>query len=165
MRRSSLYRVVACSAFVLKFFVIVIIMGRKTRANTDEDINEADLSEEGRLIVLLPEQKIEKIVSKFTSEVKDRDAKIDHLKTEVDLLKQKVNKMEEKLDEADAYERRDTVILSGQDLPTATDGERSCDVVCSLVKKKLKLIFALPTFLLPTELDLSQGRKARTREI
>ena len=114
-------------------------MGRKTRANTDEDINEADLSEEGRLIVLLLEQKIEKIVSKFTSEVKDRDAKIDHLKTEVDLLKQKVNKMEEKLDEADAYERRDTVILSGQDLPTATDGERSCDVVCSLVKEKLKL--------------------------
>ena len=76
MRRSCLSRVVACSAFVLKFFVIVIIMGRKTRANTDEDINEADLSEEGRLIVLLLEQKIEKIVSKFTSEVKDRDAKI-----------------------------------------------------------------------------------------
>ena len=46
--------------------------------------------------------------------------------------------MEEKLDEADAYERRDTVILSGQDLPTATDGERSCDV-CSLVKEKFKL--------------------------
>ena len=114
-------------------------MGRKTRANTEEDINEADLSEEGRLIVLLLEQKIEKIVSKFTSEVKDRDAKIDHLKTEVDLLKQKVNKMEEKLDEADAYERRDTVIFSGQDLPTATDGERSYDVVCSLVKEKLKL--------------------------
>ena len=89
VRRSSLSRVVACSAFVLKFFVIVIIMGRKTRANTDEDINEADLSEEGRLIVLLLEQKIEKIVSKFTIEVKDRDAKIDHLKTEVDLLKQK----------------------------------------------------------------------------
>ena len=40
-------------------------MGRKTRANTDEDINEADLSEEGRLIVLLLEQKIEKIVSKL----------------------------------------------------------------------------------------------------
>ena len=78
-------------------------MGRKTLANTDEDINEADISEEGRLIVLLLEQKIEKIVSTFSSEVKDRDAKIDHLKTEVDLLKQKVNKMEEKLDEADAY--------------------------------------------------------------
>ena len=108
-------------------------MGRKTRANTDEDINEADLFEEGRLIVLLLEQKIEKIVSKFTSEVKDRDAKINHLKTEVDLLKQKVNKMEEKLDEADAYERRDTVILSGQDLPTATDGERSCDGVLCVV--------------------------------
>ena len=47
--------------------------------------------------------------------------------------------MEEKLDEADAYERRDTVILSGQDLPTATDGERSWCVVCSLVREKLKL--------------------------
>ena len=45
---SSLFRVLARSAFLLKFFVIVIIMGRKTRANTEEAINEADLSEEGR---------------------------------------------------------------------------------------------------------------------
>ena len=66
-------------------------MGPKIRASTEEDINEADLYEEGKLIVLLLAQIIEKIVSKFTSEVKDPDAKIDHLKTEVDLLKQKVN--------------------------------------------------------------------------
>ena len=47
--------------------------------------------------------------------------------------------MEEKIDDADAYERSDTIILSGNDVPSATQGEIVSDIVCDLVRKRLKL--------------------------
>ena len=47
--------------------------------------------------------------------------------------------MEEKIDDADAYERRDTIILSGNDVPSATPGEIVSDIVCGVVRDRLKL--------------------------
>lgn len=48
--------------------------------------------------------------------------------------------MEEKIDDADAYERRDTVIVSGKAVPTVTDGESCLQIVSDLLKNELKLI-------------------------
>ena len=47
--------------------------------------------------------------------------------------------MEEKIDDADAYERRDTIILSGNDVPSVTHGEIVSDIVCGVVRDRLKL--------------------------
>ena len=47
--------------------------------------------------------------------------------------------MEEKINEADAYKRRDTMILSGSDVPSATQGEIVSDIVCDVVRDRLKM--------------------------
>ena len=47
--------------------------------------------------------------------------------------------MSEKLDDADAYERRDTLIISGSAIPVVTPGERVADLVCEMVKQKMKM--------------------------
>ena len=53
------------------------------------------------------------IVTKLTDEIGKRDERIDQLEQEVNRLKVNMRRMEDSLDEADAYERRDTLILSG----------------------------------------------------
>ena len=75
----------------------------------------------------------------FQSKIEERDTKISELSTEVKTLKEKVNKMERLTDDADAYERRDTIIISGDKIPPASLGENSSHLVQKLVKDELKI--------------------------
>ena len=54
-------------------------------------------------------------------------------------LKSKVSKLESSIDDADAYERRDTVIIAGSSIPNETAGEICTNLVTSIVEEKLKL--------------------------
>ena len=113
---------------------------RNPKSNTgDDEISEDDLSEEGRLIVKIIERKFDTIVTKLTEELKNRDCEVNDLRSEVNQLRIKLGRMEEKIDDADAYERRDTIILSGNDVPSATQGEIVSDIVCGVVRDRLKL--------------------------
>ena len=53
--------------------------------------------------------------------------------------KKKVEKLESYIDDADAYERRDTVILSGSALPAATIGENCNEVTRQILKRELNM--------------------------
>ena len=113
---------------------------RNPKSNTgDDEISEDDLSEEGRLIVKIIERKFDTIVTKLTEELKNRDCEVNDLRSEVNQLRIKLGRMEEKIDDADAYERRDTIILSGNDVPSATQGEIVSNIVCGVVRDRLKL--------------------------
>ena len=116
-------------------------MGRKTRntGDNEEELDTSKLSEDGKLIIMVLEQKMEQLISKFTNEIKKRDEKIEMLEKEVIDLRQGVAKLSEKLDDADAYERRDTLIISGSAIPVATPGERVADLVCEMVRQKMKM--------------------------
>ena len=52
-------------------------------------------------------------------------------------LKHGLRKLEDQLDDNDSYERRDTVILSGQKLPVQTLNESTQNLVCRLIKDNL----------------------------
>ena len=115
-------------------------MPRPRRNTNDNDyINDSEISEDGRLIVILIERKIDKIVAKFTEELNNRDKKIETLEEKVTQLQQNLGRLEDKLDEADVYERRDTIIFSGNCVPATKTGEIVSDVVCAIVKDKLKI--------------------------
>ena len=47
----------------------------------------------------------------------------------MDTLKVQLSKLEEKADHSDAYERRDTVIVSGDGVPEVTGGEICSNIV------------------------------------
>ena len=55
------------------------------------------------------------------------------------LSTRKFKKFEEKSDESEAYSRRDTILLSGNDLPAGSSTENCTQVVMDIVKSKLKL--------------------------
>ena len=54
-------------------------------------------------------------------------------------LRKGVSAVEERCDEAEAYERRDTIIVSGPEMPIVRDGENSAQVVCDVIYIFIKL--------------------------
>ena len=54
-------------------------------------------------------------------------------------LKCSISKLEEKIEDAEAYERRDTLVFSGAGIPTAVVGENSSQMLCDLIEEKLKI--------------------------
>ena len=109
-------------------------MGRKTRntGDNEEELDTSKFSEDGKLIimVLVLKQKMEQLIAKFSNEIKKRNEKIEMQEKEVIDLRQGVAKLSEKLDDADAYERRDTLIISGSAIPVVIPGDRVADLVC-----------------------------------
>ena len=98
-----------------------------------------DLSEDGKRIVAAIRHEIEKIKQEFLHQINEKNLLNDSLKKEVTKLNDKVNKLEEKVDETEAYERRDSLIFSGDAIPPFTVGENCSAIVCGLLSAKLKL--------------------------
>ena len=70
----------------------------------------------------------------------EKDAEIKFLKEEIVFLRKGVSAVEERCDVAEAYERRDTIIVSGPEMPNARDGENSAQVVCDVIKNKIGVV-------------------------
>jgi hypothetical protein len=104
-------------------------------------------SDEGKKIVAAIREEFDRMRAEFGAVLEEKIAKlvevknkeIGELRSEVDFLRKAVAGMEEKIDDGDAYERRDTLVFSGDGVPTATTGELPTEVVCKLVKEQLRL--------------------------
>ena len=72
-------------------------------------------------------------------QLQDKTAQIEALTNEVTCLKKKINKLEEKTDDAEAYERKDVLVFSGEGIPSVEIGENCTALVCDLTEKQLKL--------------------------
>ena len=51
-----------------------------------------------------------------------------------------VQNLTERLDDSDAYEWRDTFVMSGDSQPVVSDDENTSEVVCNSIKKNLKIV-------------------------
>ena len=91
----------------------------------------------------------EDLRSEFLKVCTERDQKIQKMDAEIVGLKKKVSALEAKIDDADAYERSDTAIISGNSLPVVIPDERGPELVCSLLKDKLNLVIA------PTDISVA----------
>ena len=89
------------------------------------------------------EKKFEGMLFEMKEELKSsldqQKSKVSDLEREVKVLKDKVKKMESNIDDADAYERRDTVILAGPAVPATSTSENPANLVVDIVKRELKL--------------------------
>ena len=70
---------------------------------------------------------------------KERDDKIIKMEAQIRQMTKKMDKLELKIDDNDAYERRDTVIISGKAVPAVTNNENPLELMLSLVREKLKI--------------------------
>ena len=76
------------------------------------------------------------------AEINERDSTITGLKDNVAVLQKKVSKLEELIDDSDAYERRDTIILNGPAVPNVTPQENCPSIVQDLVRNEFRLNMA-----------------------
>lgn len=100
---------------------------------------EDTLSAEGRKIVSAIKMEIKKIHEDFLSKLEEKNREILVLKGDVSYLRGRVSQLEERIDDADAYERRDTLIISGEGLPPVVEDENTSTLACSIIKEKLKI--------------------------
>ena len=86
------------------------------------------------------EVKMREVSEEMNRKLEEKNKVIEQLKNEVTALKKDVVALEDRLEDAEAYERRDTIVLSGTELLVATDGEDSANTVCSLIKDKVGIV-------------------------
>lgn len=60
----------------------------------------------------------------------------------IENLERKLVLYEEKLDDMECYGRRNTIVISGPDVPTATSDENSIEVSCQIIAAKLEVPIA-----------------------
>ena len=77
--------------------------------------------------------------SKFKELLGSRDEEVRTLKQDVLNLRKDVTRLEDLLDNESAYERRDTVIISGKNIPHGTPTEKSSVVVQKLCQEKFNI--------------------------
>ena len=92
----------------------------------------SELSSEGQLIVKL-------IFGKFDEVILKKDEEISELNKKVRELENRISKLDDSLDSADAYERRDTLIISGE-VPEVRPDENCKSLVMDLLRNQTRLI-------------------------
>lgn len=77
--------------------------------------------------------------SEFVEICKAKDVEIKKLNDEVYSLRNRLIKLEDRIDDQEAYERRDTLIISGDKLPVATPNENCEQIVCKILEDNLSM--------------------------
>lgn len=100
---------------------------------------------EGQLKVSIDDMKqffkaeLDNVKADFKVQLNEQAKIIGNLKSEISTLNKRVTKLEAYVDEEDSYERRDTVILSGEAVPNFSPNESCQEVLIKVVKDNLHL--------------------------
>lgn len=120
----------------------------KQSDSTQFEMDESVLSEDGRLIVeaisthfevLRKELSVhlDLMRKEFHDLLEKKSKETDDLRVQVTTLRVQVTGLEERLDDTDAYERRDTIIFSGPAIPQVIKDEDCVKLICRVVDDKL----------------------------
>ena len=91
----------------------------------------------------------------FSKVCHEKDAQISNLQSEVDILHKKVEKLEDRVDDGDSYEGRDTLIVSGSRIPPSNNQESCPDIVCKLARDILQVVIS------PNDVSVSHRLSSR----
>lgn len=100
-----------------------------------KNIDTSKLSSDGKEILIC-------LVQFFEKRLKTKDDEVEALTCRVTSLQSRVEKLEDELDATSAYERRDTLVVSGV-VPEVREGENCKVVVRDMLKEKTKLSIKL----------------------
>ena len=101
-----------------------------------------NLGHDAKIIITYVQLEFEKMKSEFTDLLNVKKEEVNKLKEEVASLKTVVHKLENLIDDSDAYERRDTLIFSGPEIPTFSQGESCSQIIQKITKEKLKCVIS-----------------------
>ena len=97
------------------------------------------LSQDAQLIITYMQLEFGKMTDEFSSMLNLKQQEIDTVKAEVKALNEKVSKLESMIDDADAYERRDCLVLSGPAIPAFQTGEDCKSVVQQVLARECRV--------------------------
>ena len=115
------------------------------RSVEDSELAEmlASLPEENKTLVKILQhviaQEFKNEIKILKEEIDSKNTVISTLSNEVAQIKNKVQDLESHIDRVEQYERRDTLIVSGPDLPAETPSENPTTVVVSTIKDQLNI--------------------------
>ena len=112
---------------------------RKARREDTIIVNCAELSGDGQKIVQAITVQLDMLREEFRLKMAEKDKQIMKLNEVVSTLKCDVMKLEERLKDAYAYERKDTLIFSGEGIPESSIVENCTTTVRDIVRNKLKI--------------------------
>ena len=125
-------------------------MNDKKKKSVTKTINESDttdhdsilhgLSSEHQTVYYLIENKMKSIIDEFNLKISERDNRIAGLEQEVINLKRDVSTLSEQIDDAQAYERKDSLILSGPKLPLVIESENTAQIISDAIKDNVGVI-------------------------
>ena len=102
---------------------------------------EDSLSSDGVKIVaaikLEMERQLQQQSEEFKALIAVKDEEVAVLRTELTEVRKVVTRLEARIDDGDAYERRDTLIFSGDGIPVGSADESCREMISSLVTEKL----------------------------
>ena len=85
------------------------------------------------------EEMFQNMKQEFRTSLSERDAKVASLESEVSSLKNRLSEIEEKIEEGEAYEKRDTLIISGSKVPPVSLNENCLQVTRNIIREHLKI--------------------------
>jgi hypothetical protein len=133
---------------------------QKAKKRSSDSLPTEDLSEEGQSIVDLFNLKLAEVTDRFTELLQEKNERIEKLEREVTTLKSSIGKFEERVDDAESMQRRDDIIISGDDVPCVVDNENCPKVACNLIKEKLQVNIKLSNVMSATRI----GKKPPTQK-
>ena len=83
---------------------------------------------------------LESMQKDFVKILEEQDREIKLVKTEISDMKKQIMTLEEKIEDNEAYERRDSLILSGNALPDGSTNENCLEVVQKLLTEHLSYV-------------------------
>ena len=89
---------------------------------------------EGKFIEMLDSMKTD-----FRVTLQEKDRKIDGLEKEVQSMKKQLLQLEERVEDNDSYERRDTLIFSGPAVPSTSTNEECSEIIRETLRTKLNV--------------------------
>ena len=75
----------------------------------------------------------------FSTLLRENNTKINIMENEISTLKRDIVRLEDKLQDNDTLERRDTAILSGEKLPIPSPDENTSNLACALLKDNMNI--------------------------
>lgn len=109
---------------------------------TDSEDTCNGISEEGKTIVHLLTNKFEKAVQEIKNLIAIKDAKISELERDLITLKKENVDLRDRIDDVEASQRNDTVVMSGDLVPDGSPNEATTEVFAGVIKEHLKIKMA-----------------------
>ena len=101
--------------------------------------NSSGLPADAPITIAYMDQKFLDMEAKFTALLEEKVEAINSLQQKVRSLEDQLGKLHDNIDDNDAYERRDCLVLAGPVLPEVSTGEICSNHVVSLVSQKLQI--------------------------